>query len=91
MLAAVAEFEGSLIRERGREGMARDRRQRKRVGRSTVVIARGFERRFADVRAELAAGRISKREAVRRLGIGFGTLNRLLQKGGPGAELEEPA
>jgi DNA invertase Pin-like site-specific DNA recombinase len=57
VLAAVAEFEGSLIRERVREGMARARRQGKRVGRPTSVTARGFERRFAEVRAELLAGR----------------------------------
>lgn len=91
VLAAVAEFERQLIRERVREGMARAHRQGKRIGRPTAVTARGFERHFAEVRAELAAGRISKREAVRRLGIGFGTLNRLLQRAGADDEFGEPA
>ena len=91
VLAAVGEFERELIRDRVREGMARARRHGQRIGRPTVTSGRGFEARFDEVRAELLAGRISKREAVRRLGIGFGTLNRLLQKGGPDAELGEPA
>jgi putative DNA-invertase from lambdoid prophage Rac len=78
VLAAVAEFERELIRERVKEGMVKARRNGVQVGRPTAANRRGFASRFEAVRHELMAGRISKRQAIRQLGIGFSTLTRLL-------------
>jgi DNA invertase Pin-like site-specific DNA recombinase len=85
MLAAVAEFERDLIRERVCEGLANARRKGARIGRPSVVEARGrvFERRWREVREALLEERIGKREAARQLGIGAGTLQRLLRNRGP--------
>ena len=87
VLAAVAEFERDLIRERVCEGLASARRKGARIGRPTVLEARGpaFERRWREVREALLEESIGKREAARQLGIGAGTLQRLLRSGGPDA------
>ncbi len=87
MLAAVAEFERDLIRERVCEGLANARRKGARIGRPSVIEARGpvFVRRWRVVREALLEERIGKREAARQLGIGAGTLQRLLRNGGPDA------
>jgi DNA invertase Pin-like site-specific DNA recombinase len=78
ILAAVAEMERELIRDRVREGMRHAARQGKRIGRPSVATRAGFARRWPAVQAELAAGRVSRRQAARRLGIGTATLGRLL-------------
>lgn len=51
---------------------------RKRIGRPPVTSRVRFARRWPAVRAELEAGRCSRRQAARRLGIGTATLGRLL-------------
>ena len=48
-LAALAEFELELIRERVKAGMDRARRQGKRIGRPRVTDRRGFNKRFGVV------------------------------------------
>jgi DNA invertase Pin-like site-specific DNA recombinase len=78
ILAAVSEMERELIRDRVREGMRHAARQGKRLGRPPVTSRPAFVRRWPKVRAELAAGRLSQRQAARRLGIGTATLTRLL-------------
>jgi len=78
LLAALAEFELEMIRERVKAGMDRARRQGKRIGRPKVTDRRGFTGRFDDVRRRLDAGDISRRKAAIELGIGFATLKRLL-------------
>jgi DNA invertase Pin-like site-specific DNA recombinase len=82
ILAAVAEMERELIADRVREGMRHAANQGKRVGRPPVTERPGFAARWARVRPELAAGRLSRREASRRLRIGTASLARLLA--GPG-------
>ena len=84
LLAAVAEFELELIRERVKAGMDRARRQGKRIGRPRVTDKRGFNRRFGAVLERLSAGNISRRRAARELGIGYATLKRLLDSEGIG-------
>ena len=79
VLAAVAEFERDLIRERVTEGLANARRKGARLGRPSVLARPGFAARWEAVRAQLARGEMSKRQAARRLGIGAGTLERLLE------------
>ena len=78
ILAAVAEMERELIRDRVREGMHRAKRQGARIGRPPVTSRPVVAARWPRVRADLAAGRVSKRQAARRLGIGTATLGRLL-------------
>ena len=78
LLAAVAEFELEMIRERVKAGMDRARRQGKRIGRPSVKERRGFKKRFGAVLERLRTGQISRREAAKELGIGYATLKRLM-------------
>ena len=82
LLAALAEFELEMIRERVKAGMDRARRQGKQIGRPRVTDRRGFNRRFTEVLARLDAGDISRRKAAKELGIGYATLKRLLDDRG---------
>ncbi len=88
LLAALAEFELEMIRERVKAGMDRARRQGKQIGRPRVTDRKGFNRRFIEVLDRLNAGDISRRKAAKELGIGYATLKRLLdnQGGGPFGE-----
>ena len=82
MLAAVAEFELEMIRERVKAGMDRARRQGKRIGRPRVMDRRGFKSRFGAILERISGGDISRRQAARELGIGYATLKRLLDAHG---------
>ena len=84
LLAAVAEFELELIRERVKAGMDRARRQGKHIGRPRVTDRRGFKRRFGAVLERVLAGELSRRQAARELDIGYATLKRLLDAQGVG-------
>jgi DNA invertase Pin-like site-specific DNA recombinase len=83
ILAAVAEFELSLIAERVKEGMTNARRRGVRIGRPPAIERPHVARHLDEVRTAINAGTLSKRAAARRLRIGSGTLERLLaaQKG----------
>jgi DNA invertase Pin-like site-specific DNA recombinase len=81
ILAAVAEMERELIADRVREGMRHAARQGKMIGRPPVTARPGFAARWKRVQPALAAGDLSRRQAARRLGIGTGTLARLLAAG----------
>ncbi len=85
LLAAVAEFELEMIRERVKAGMDRARRQGKRIGRPRVTDRRGFKRRFGAVLERLRTEGISRRKAAEDLGIGYATLKRLLDAQDTGA------
>ncbi len=78
LLAALAEFELELIRERVKAGMDRARRQGKRIGRPKVTDRRGFKNRFGAILERLRSGEISRRKAAKELNIGYATLKRLL-------------
>ncbi len=78
LLAALAEFELELIRERVKAGMDRARRQGRQIGRPKVTDRRGFNKRFGDILERLNGGDISRRQAAKELGIGYATLKRLL-------------
>ena len=78
LLAALAEFELELIRERVKAGMERARRQGKRIGRPKVTDRRGFKNRFGAVLERLRSGELSRRKAAIELDIGYATLKRLL-------------
>ena len=78
LLAALAEFELELIRERVKAGMDRARRQGKRIGRPKVTDRRGFKNRFGAILERLRSGEISRRKAAMELNIGYATLKRLL-------------
>jgi DNA invertase Pin-like site-specific DNA recombinase len=78
VLAAVAEFERDLTRERVLEGLENARRKGSRLGRPSVLARAGFEERWQEARRLLGDQQIGKREAARRLKVGAGTLDRLL-------------
>jgi DNA invertase Pin-like site-specific DNA recombinase len=81
LLAALAEFELELIRERVKAGMDRAARQGKKIGRPRVTDRRGFQDRYKTILERLRAGDISRRRAAKELGIGYATLKRLLDTG----------
>jgi len=81
VLAAVAEMERSLIADRVREGMAHARRQGKQIGRPRVESRRGFRARWDILEPQIRSGALSRRAAAAQLGIGQGTLARLLGGG----------
>ena len=80
ILAAVAEMERDLIVERVREGMKNARRRGTRIGRPSGTNRPDFLRQWPAVRAEIAAGNLSRRAAATRLQIGHATLERLLRQ-----------
>ena len=82
LLAALAEFELEMIRERVKAGMDRARRQGKRIGRPKVTDRKGFNKRFDEALGRLSAGEISRRKAAKALKIGYATLKRLLDDRG---------
>jgi DNA invertase Pin-like site-specific DNA recombinase len=83
ILAAVAEFERTLVAERVKEGMANARRKGTRIGRPLAAGRPHVARHLAEVCAAIDAGTMSKRAGARRLRVGFGTLDRIIaaQKG----------
>jgi len=81
LLAALAEFELELIRERVKAGMDRAARQGKKIGRPRVTDRRGFDSRYKTILERLGAKEISRRRAAKELGIGYATLKRLLDAG----------
>lgn len=78
LLATFAQFERSLIAERVRAGMARARRQGKRLGRPRAVNGE-----WEQVRTLIASGQMSQVEAARRLRVSRATIYRMLQNGRP--------
>ncbi len=81
LLAALAEFELELIRERVKAGMDRARKQGRRIGRPRVTDRRGFSTRFKTILERLRREEISRRAAAKELGIGYARLKRLLDAG----------
>lgn len=77
---AYAQLERGILRERVKAGMDRARRQGRKVGRPSVTRRPGFHRELEAVKAEIAAGTLSRRAAAKRLGIGRATLDRLLSQ-----------
>lgn len=75
---AYAQLERGILRERVKAGMDRARRQGRKVGRPSVTRRPGFQRDLEAVKAEIAAGTLSRRGAAKRLDIGRATLDRLL-------------
>ena len=82
LLAALAEFELEMIRERVKAGMDRARRQGKKIGRPRVMDRKGFPKRFGGILERLGEGDISRTKAAKELGIGYATLKRLLDDQG---------
>ncbi len=73
IFGALAEFERELIRERTRAGVARARRQGKRLGRPRRIVATELAQRRLDAGESL-------RSVARDLGIGPSTLRRHLDR-----------
>ena len=62
--------------------MDRARRQGVHIGRPPVTARPGFAEQWTEVRDDLWAGRVSRSQAAKRLGIGYATLLRLLEGDG---------
>ena len=77
LLAALAEFELDLIRERVRAGMARARKQGKQIGRPSVRD-KTFMELFGQIADAVLSGSITKTEAAAYCGVSRATLNREL-------------
>lgn len=77
LLASLAEFELELIRERVVAGMERAKRQGRMIGRPPALHRPGLEQEWEKVRPLIEHGRISVRQASRRLGVGTATVYRL--------------
>ncbi len=88
LLATFAQFERSLIAERVRAGMARARKQGKRLGRPQALNGE-WER----VRLLIESGQLSQVAAARQLRVSRATIYRMLQNGRPNGasqSLENP-
>lgn len=85
VLASVAEFERELISDRVRDGIARARRQGKRLGRRPVAEQRGVS--IEQVFALRDSGK-SIREISQAVGIGRGSVHRILLSRNPHVENE---
>jgi len=76
MMAALSEFERSVIVERTRAGMSAARRRGKRLGRPAKLS----DEHLAHARALLATGEHTKRAVAALLGVDESTLRRALGK-----------
>ena len=74
MMGVFAEFERSMIQERVKAGLNRARAQGKKLGRPKV--ARSVEKAVLAARAKGTG----KRKIARQLGIGVGTVSRILSE-----------
>lgn len=79
LLASLAEFELEVLSEGVKAGMDRAQRQGVRIGRPPVTARPGFGEKWAAVEPQIRAGRLSKSQAARQLGVGFATVLRLLE------------
>jgi DNA invertase Pin-like site-specific DNA recombinase len=71
--AAYASLERGILRERVRAGMARARKQGKRLGRPRVLNGN-----LDALRPAIASGALSRRQAARQLGVSPRTISRAL-------------
>lgn len=78
LLATFAQFERSLIAERVRAGMARARKQGKRLGRP-----RALNGEWKQIQPLIESGQMSRVEAARQLRVSRATIYRMLQNGRP--------
>ncbi len=77
---AYTQLERGILAEPTRAGMDQARRQGKMVGGPPVTARPGFAERWAEVQPDVEAGTLTRAAAARRLGIGYATLLRLLDK-----------
>ena len=93
ILAAVAEMERELIRERVRAGMARARSQGRRLGRPPRAKPLSAHPMWQVVVAGLEAGYLNRAEAARKLRVRRTTLDQALRMvrngGGPKSSTDE--
>lgn len=78
LLATFAQFERSLIAERVRAGMARARKQGKRLGRP-----RALNGEWKQIQPLIERGQMSQVQAARQLRVSRATIYRMLQNGRP--------
>ncbi len=75
LLATFAQFERSLISERVKAGIARARKQGRRIGRPKLKI----NGEWSSIRDQIVDGNMSQIEAAKQMGISRATVQRLLK------------
>jgi DNA invertase Pin-like site-specific DNA recombinase len=85
LLTTFAQFERSLIAERVKAGMARAKKQGKRLGRPRAVNGE-----WAAIHPLIKNGALSQRQAAQRLGVSKTTIHRLLVHNGGGNHTPKP-
>lgn len=88
LMASFAQFERALIAERVRAGMARAKKQGRRLGRPGGTHEDGFRDRWTSLRPQVIAGEISKKQAARTLGVSKSTVLRLLRADHAGQDMQ---
>jgi DNA invertase Pin-like site-specific DNA recombinase len=79
LLTTFAQFERSLIAERVKAGMARAKKQEKRLGRPRAETGG-----WAEIHPLIQNGTLSQRQAASRIGVSKTTIHRLLVHNGGG-------
>jgi DNA invertase Pin-like site-specific DNA recombinase len=79
VLAAVAEMERELIRERVKAGMDKARAEGKRVGRPRRQQVPQQHRLWVNVLEALKAGHLTRKEAAKKLGVRYSTFRAALE------------
>lgn len=80
VLAAVAEMERELIRERVKAGMEKARAEGRRVGRPPKHQAPHEHRLWRSVLEALSAGHLTRKEAAKKLGVRYSTFRAALEE-----------
>jgi DNA invertase Pin-like site-specific DNA recombinase len=80
VLAAVAEMERELIRERVKAGMEKARADGKPIGRPRRVALPQDHRQWATVLAALKAKHITRKEAAKKLGVRYATFQKAVNR-----------
>jgi len=78
VLAAVAEMERELIRERVKAGMDKARADGKKLGRPPRVASPQDHRQWRVVLEALRAGHITRKDAAKKLGVRYATFQQAL-------------
>jgi len=82
ILAAVAEMERELIRERVKAGMEKARAEGRKVGRPPRLRAPYELRSWHTVLEALTAGHLTRKEAAKKLGVRYSTFMAAVKREG---------
>jgi DNA invertase Pin-like site-specific DNA recombinase len=90
VLAAVAEMERELIRERVKAGMEKARADGRTIGRPRRLTTPQEHRHWRLVVEALRAGHITRKEAAKKLGVRYATFQKSLSSDASAALVARP-